>query len=147
MVTCGNPAALLLPGIGQCQMWIRHGDFIALFQAWKALNNLLRDEWIWYWIFRPQFWVFHVILVLWLCRKPVPNVQIRRDFSASTDRPVEHCPGFSRATEPVFTILVLINNKLCDLPKLCPQDRSWATVWRISSVCECNPAGLDCKMR
>lgn len=82
-------------------MWLRHGDFIALFQAWKAFNNLLRDEWIRYWTFRPQLWVFHVILVLQLCRKPAHNVQIPRDFRPSTDGPVECCAGFSRLNRQV----------------------------------------------
>lgn len=56
--------------------------------------------------------------------------------------------GFpERTAKPAFAILALINNKSCDLPKLCPRDISWGTVWRISSVCKSNPAGLDCKMR
>lgn len=99
-------------------------------------------------MFRPRFWVFHVALILWLCRKPIPNVQIPRDFSASTEGPIEPCPGFSRGKHKASICNAHSpNNELCDLPKLCPRDRSWGTVWRISSVCESNPARPDCKMR
>lgn len=129
-------------------MWMRHGDFIALFRAWKSLNSLLRDEWIWYWTFRPQFWVFHVVLVLWLCGNPLHNVQIPRAFRASTDGPVERCPGFSRVSREVSICNPRSDKQqICDLPKLCPRDVSWGIVWRISSVCHSNPARLDCEMR
>lgn len=115
---------------------------LLFFQAWNALNNLLRDEWIWYWINRPQFWVFHFILFLWLCRRPVPNVQIPRDFSASTDAPVEHCPGFSR-----------VNHKaICN-----PPDKQ-QVVWLAQALSSRHELGhslkdflclqrLDCKMQ
>lgn len=56
--------------------------------------------------------------------------------------------GFQGQTaKPVFDVLILTNNKSCDLSKLCPGDTSSGTVWRISSVCQSDPARLDCKMR
>lgn len=37
--------------------------------------------------------------------------------------------GFQGQTaKPVFDVLILTNNKSCDLPKLCPGDTSWGTV-------------------
>lgn len=123
---------------------MRHRDFIAPFQAWKALDNLLRDKWIWYWISDLSFGYFMSSYssgfaedLFLMCKSQGISVPTQMDQLSIV------LVFQEQTTKPVFAILFLINSRQCDLPKLCPRDTSWGTVWRISSVCKDLTAGCD----
>lgn len=59
-LACGRAAALLLAGVRQCQMFMGHRLHCSSASLKRLLSDLLRDERILYWVFRLQFWIFHV---------------------------------------------------------------------------------------